>query len=80
MSMSTHSSKANQRRVAFATVIGTTLEWYDFFIFAKAAGLVFAQLFFQPADESIGLLSFLMGAANTLIRFCGPTRPPVLSP
>ena len=54
--MSTHGSKANQRRVAFATVIGTTVEWYDFFIYATAAGLVFARLFFEPAGSSIGLL------------------------
>lgn len=60
MSTSTYSSKANQRRVAFATVIGVgiTAECYDFFIYATAAGLVFAQLFFQPAGESIGLLLF----------------------
>ncbi|MCG2620670.1 MHS family MFS transporter [Arthrobacter sp. I2-34] len=51
-----HSSAANQRRVAFATIIGTTVEWYDFFIYATAAGLVFAHLFFEPAGESIGLL------------------------
>jgi MFS family permease len=51
-----HSSAANQRRVAFATIIGTTIEWYDFFIYATAAGLVFAHLFFEPAGESIGLL------------------------
>ncbi|MCT2088225.1 MHS family MFS transporter [Micrococcus terreus] len=46
----------NQRRVSFATLIGTTIEWYDFFIYATMAGLVFAQLFFEPAGESIGLL------------------------
>ena len=36
---------ANQRRVVAATIVGTTIEWYDFFIYATAAGLVFAQLF-----------------------------------
>ncbi|NKX53199.1 MHS family MFS transporter [Arthrobacter sp. E918] len=51
-----HSSAANQRRVAFATIIGTTVEWYDFFIYATAAGLVFANLFFEPAGSQIGLL------------------------
>ena len=53
---SVRSARANQRRVAFATIIGTTVEWYDFFIYATAAGLVFAQVFFAPAGESIGLL------------------------
>ena len=44
------------RRIAFATIIGTTIEWYDFFIYATSAGLVFAQLFFQPAGGELGLL------------------------
>ena len=42
-------SHTDRRRVVFATVIGTTVEWYDFFIYASAAGLVFGQLFFAPA-------------------------------
>lgn len=46
----------SQRRIAFATIIGTTIEWYDFFIYATSAGLVFAQLFFQPAGKDIALL------------------------
>ncbi|MEU4362615.1 MFS transporter [Promicromonospora sp. NPDC023987] len=46
----------SQRRIAFATIIGTTIEWYDFFIYATSAGLVFAQLFFQPAGEDVALL------------------------
>ncbi|WP_395403458.1 MFS transporter [Arthrobacter sp. UC242_113] len=72
MSMSTHSSKTNQRRVALATVIGTTVEWYDFFIYATAAGLVFAQLFFEPAGASIGLLlSFASVGISFLFRPLG---------
>ncbi|MCD1145381.1 MHS family MFS transporter [Kocuria sp. LUK] len=51
-----HSDRANQRRVAAATLVGTTVEWYDFFIYATMAGLVFSRLFFEPAGESIGLL------------------------
>ncbi|GAA3700571.1 MFS transporter [Arthrobacter ginkgonis] len=49
-------ARSTQRRVAFATIVGTTIEWYDFFIYATAAGLVFAQVFFAPAGESIALL------------------------
>ncbi len=49
-------ARKTQRRVAFATIVGTTIEWYDFFIYATAAGLVFAHVFFAPAGESIGLL------------------------
>ncbi len=50
------STRRTQRRVAMATLIGTTVEWYDYFIYATAAGLVFAQLFFEPAGPQIGLL------------------------
>ena len=72
MSTPTHSSKANQRRVAFATIIGTTVEWYDFFIYATAAGLVFAQLFFEPAGASIALLlSFASVGISFLFRPLG---------
>ncbi|WP_432534642.1 MFS transporter [Kineococcus arenarius] len=47
---------AGRRRIAMATLVGTTIEWYDFFIYGTAAGLVFAQAFFAPAGERIGLL------------------------
>ncbi len=63
---------ASQRRIAFATIIGTTIEWYDFFIYATSAGLVFAQLFFQPAGEDIALLlSFATVGISFLFRPLG---------
>lgn len=43
-----------QRRVLAGTLVGTTIEWYDFFIYAQAAGVVFGVLFFAPAGETIG--------------------------
>ncbi|MGO1543446.1 MAG: MFS transporter [Gulosibacter sp.] len=45
-----------ERRVAAGSLIGTTLEWYDFFIYAQAAGLVFGSLYFEPAGPVIGQL------------------------
>ena len=39
-------SLRSSRRVAFASLIGTTIEWYDFFIFGTAAALVFNEVFF----------------------------------
>lgn len=57
--MSSSSAAGNytsERRIAFATIIGTTIEWYDFFIYATSAGIVFAQLFFEPAGKDIALL------------------------
>ncbi len=63
---------ASQRRIAFATIIGTTIEWYDFFIYATSAGLVFAQLFFQPAGKEIALLlSFATVGISFLFRPLG---------
>jgi MFS family permease len=71
-SVRAHSAAANQRRVAFATIVGTTVEWYDFFIYATAAGLVFAHLFFEPAGSQIGLLlSFASVGISFLFRPLG---------
>jgi metabolite-proton symporter len=46
-------------RVVGASVVGTTVEWYDFFLYGSAAALIFPQLFFPEQDEFAGtLLSF----------------------
>lgn len=44
------------RKVALASLIGTTVEWYDFFLFGTMAGLVFNKVFFPSEDPYIGLL------------------------
>lgn len=60
------------RRVALATVIGTTIEWYDFFLYASAAGLVFGTLFFEPAGPAAAtLLSFATVGISFLFRPLG---------
>lgn len=46
--------RTEQRKVLAGTVVGTTIEWYDFFIYAQAAGAVFATLYFAPAGETVG--------------------------
>lgn len=56
ISSSASDKHTSERRIAFATIIGTTIEWYDFFIYATSAGIVFAQLFFEPAGKDIALL------------------------
>jgi hypothetical protein len=38
------------RRVVVASLVGTSLEWYDFFIYGTAAALVFNHLFFPSFD------------------------------
>jgi metabolite-proton symporter len=45
------------RRAAWASLIGTTIEWYDFLLYAAAAGLVFGQLFFPALESSSALLA-----------------------
>ena len=61
-----------QRKVAYATIIGTTVEWYDFFIYAAAAGLVFKDLFFAPAGNTLGtILAFATVGISFLFRPLG---------
>ncbi|MDF2701480.1 MAG: Major Facilitator Superfamily [Rubrobacteraceae bacterium] len=45
------------RKVAAASLIGTTIEWYDFFIYGTAAALVFPALFFPEFSETAGTLA-----------------------
>ena len=57
MSEADHS--AQLRKAVIASTIGTTIEWYDFFLYGTAAGLVFGKLFFPNSDPLTGtLLSF----------------------
>ncbi len=44
-------------RVVLASFIGTTIEWYDFFLYGTAAALVFNRLFFPTLDAVAGTLS-----------------------
>ncbi|MGH9140249.1 MAG: MFS transporter [Vicinamibacterales bacterium] len=45
------------RLVAVASMIGTTIEWYDFFLYGTAAALVFNRLFFPTFDPLVGTLA-----------------------
>ena len=46
-----------QRRVLAASLVGTAVEFYDFYIYATAASLVFGKLFFAPGSPSVQLMS-----------------------
>jgi metabolite-proton symporter len=48
---------AHLRKAVIAATVGTTIEWYDFFIYGTAAGLVFPKLFFPNADPLTGTLA-----------------------
>ncbi|WP_086709574.1 MFS transporter [Streptomyces antimycoticus] len=60
------------RRIVAASLIGTTIEWYDFFLYGSAAALVFNKLFFPDSDPLVGtLLSFLTYAVGFAARPVG---------
>ena len=42
--------------MAFATIVGTSIEWYDYFLFAAASGLIFNQLFFGPLGSTLSTM------------------------
>lgn len=69
---STAATPGERRRVVFATVIGTAVEWYDFFVYAAAAGLVFSKIFFAPlGPQAALLLSFATVGVSFLFRPLG---------
>ena len=62
----------DRRRVVLATIVGTSVEWYDYFIYASAAALVFGELFFKPAGPGFAtILSFLTVGLSFLFRPIG---------
>lgn len=46
-----HRVSREEKKVLAGTLIGTTIEWYDFFIYAQAAGLILATQYFTPEGE-----------------------------
>ncbi|HEX6012107.1 MAG TPA: MFS transporter, partial [Geminicoccaceae bacterium] len=61
-------SKSEERRVIFASSLGTVFEWYDFYLYATLAPF-FAALFFPPGNDTAALLSaFATYAAGFLVR------------
>jgi MFS family permease len=72
-----HDESDTQRRrrlrtVVAASLLGTTVEWYDFFLYATAAGLVFSKVFFPNASSLVGtLLAFATFAVGFVMRPIG---------
>ncbi len=64
--------RSSPLKVAMASFIGTTVEYYDFFIYGTAAALVFPKLFFPQVSSGIGvLLSFATFGVGFLARPLG---------
>jgi metabolite-proton symporter len=60
------------RRITMASLIGTTIEWYDFFLYGTMAALVFNRVFFSTLDPAAGTLaSFATFGAGFLARPVG---------
>lgn len=58
-----------EKRVLGATLVGTTVEWYDFFIYANAAAIIFAGQYFGPVGEENPQLAQLLSYASVGISF-----------
>jgi MFS family permease len=60
------------RRAVVASTIGTTIEWYDFFLYSTVTGLVFAKLYFPGSDPLVGTLqAFAIYAVGFVARPVG---------
>ncbi|WP_270353597.1 MFS transporter [Microbacterium testaceum] len=58
-----------ERRVLAGTLVGTSIEWYDFFIYAQAAGLVLAPLFLAPLAQTDPAIAQVLSFATIGISF-----------
>ena len=68
----THDQNKNMRKVALTALAGTSIEWYDFFLYGAAAALIFPTAFFGEIPESTALiLSLLTFAAGFIARPIG---------
>ncbi len=57
MSTDTGTKIQQRRRAVVASTVGTTIEWYDFFLYGTTAALVFPQIFFPGEDQTAGVLA-----------------------
>ena len=65
-------SKSEMRKVVLASLLGATIEWYDFFLYGVVAGLVFNKLFFPSFSSGVGtILAFATFAVGFVARPLG---------
>ena len=70
--MSGQQGQTSHVKVATASLIGTAIEWYDFFLYGTAAALIFNKLFFPTFDPMVGtLLAFATYALGFVARPLG---------
>ena len=67
-----NNQKSNMQKVAYTALAGTSIEWYDFFLYGAAAALIFPSAFFGEIPETTALLlSLLTFAAGFIARPIG---------
>ena len=67
-----HHDRTMLRRVVAASLVGATIEWYDFFLYGVVAGIVFNKLYFPTSDPLIStLLAYTTFAVGFLTRPLG---------
>ncbi len=70
--LSEEEQRRQLRRAVIASTVGTTIEWYDFFLYSTVTGLVFAKLFFPNSDPLVGTLqAFAIYAVGFVARPVG---------
>jgi hypothetical protein len=55
-SSATHTATQGRGRALVASLTGSSIEWFDYFLYGTAAALVFNKLFFPNFDPVVGLL------------------------
>ena len=80
------SARTPVARVVLASLVGTTIEFFDFYIYATAAVLVFPRLFFPKGDpataqlQSLATFALAFFARQTITEFCfAPVKLGVLA-
>ncbi|WP_206996324.1 MFS transporter [Trinickia mobilis] len=72
MPLSDEETRRQLRRAVIASTIGTTIEWYDFFLYSIVTGLIFAKLYFPESNPLVGTLqAFLIYAVGFVARPVG---------
>lgn len=70
--MTTMQPRRTPKMAAFSSLLGNTIEWYDFYIYGMATALVFNAIFFPKFDPAVGtLLAFGTFAAGAIMRPLG---------
>lgn len=70
--LSDEDAQRQLRRAVMASTIGTTIEWYDFFLYSTVTGLIFAKLYFPESNPLVGTLqAFLIYAVGFIARPIG---------